>query len=64
MPPWPLIVEQKLKKLPASPGCYIYRDEKGDVLYVGKALVLKNRVRSYFQASTRHGSRIARMEKR
>ncbi len=64
MPPWPTIVEQKLKKLPASPGCYIYRDEKGEVLYVGKALVLKNRVRSYFQASTRHGNRIARMVRR
>ncbi len=52
---------EKLKKLPASPGCYIYKDEKGDILYVGKALVLKNRVRSYFQASTRHGTRIARL---
>lgn len=54
-------VAAKLKKLPASPGCYIYRDENGGVLYVGKALVLKNRVRSYFQGSTRHSTRIARM---
>lgn len=54
-------VAAKLKKLPASPGCYIYRDESGAVLYVGKALVLKNRVRSYFQGSTRHSTRIARM---
>lgn len=54
-------VVEKLKKLPASPGCYIYKDEAGSVLYVGKALVLKNRVRSYFQSSTKHGMRIARM---
>lgn len=54
-------VAEKLKKLPAKPGCYIYRDAKGEVLYVGKALVLKNRVRSYFQESTRHDNRIARM---
>lgn len=57
-------VTEKLKKLPGSPGCYIYRDVKGEVLYVGKALVLKNRVRSYFQGSTRHGLRIARMVSR
>jgi excinuclease ABC subunit C len=54
-------VAEKLKVLPAQPGCYIYKDDAGDVLYVGKALVLKNRVRSYFQASTRHGARIERM---
>lgn len=57
-------VVEKLKKLPAKPGCYIYRDAKAEVLYVGKALVLKNRVRSYFQESTRHGLRIARMVSR
>lgn len=54
-------VADQLKKLPAKPGCYIYRHADGSVLYVGKALVLKNRVRSYFQASTRHDARIARM---
>ncbi|MEQ1932332.1 MAG: excinuclease ABC subunit UvrC [Fimbriimonadaceae bacterium] len=59
--PFPDVVVEKLKKLPAKPGCYIYHGEKGDVLYVGKALVLKNRVRSYFQASTRHSNRIERM---
>lgn len=55
------IVEDKLKLLPAQPGCYIYKDESGAVLYVGKALVLRNRVRSYFQASAKHGPRIDRL---
>jgi excinuclease ABC subunit C len=54
-------VNERLEKLPATPGCYIYKDEKGGVLYVGKAISLKNRVRSYFQASAKHGPRIARL---
>lgn len=54
-------VTEKLKKLPGSPGCYIFKDEHGGVLYVGKAVSLKNRVRSYFHKSTNHGLRIARM---
>ena len=58
---FPEKVEEKLKNLPNSPGCYIYRGEKEEVLYVGKAIVLKNRVRSYFQESAKHGIRIARL---
>jgi excinuclease ABC subunit C len=58
---WPDNVLEQLKKLPAKPGCYIYRDKENQILYVGKALSLKSRVRSYFQSSTRHGNRIARM---
>ncbi|MBI5705972.1 MAG: excinuclease ABC subunit UvrC [Armatimonadetes bacterium] len=54
-------VAEKLKKLPGNPGCYIFKDENGSVLYVGKAVVLKNRVRSYFHQSTKHAMRIARM---
>ncbi|CAN1552460.1 UvrC Nuclease subunit of the excinuclease complex [Fimbriimonadaceae bacterium] len=54
-------VNERLEKLPATPGCYIYKDDKGGVLYVGKAISLKNRVRSYFQASAKHGPRIARL---
>lgn len=42
-------LEEKLKLLPARPGVYLYRDDKGKIIYVGKALSLKNRVRSYFQ---------------
>ncbi len=59
--PFPDLVVEKLKKLPAKPGCYLYHGEKGEVLYVGKALVLRNRVRSYFHASTRHSNRIERL---
>ncbi|MDI9636949.1 excinuclease ABC subunit UvrC [Kamptonema cortianum] len=54
-------VKDLLKKLPAKPGCYIYKDEAGDVLYVGKAISLRSRVRSYFQASSKHTSRIERL---
>jgi excinuclease ABC subunit C len=42
-------VLKKLEALPASPGCYVFRDRKGDVIYVGKAKSLRARVRSYFQ---------------
>lgn len=59
--PLPDPVRDKLKSLPAKPGCYLFKDGAGEVLYAGKALSLKNRVRSYFQASARHGLRIARM---
>src|SRR5687768_7797771 len=43
-------VRDKLKGLPAQPGVYLFRDERGDVLYIGKARTLRPRVRSYFQA--------------
>ena len=42
---------QKLDNLPSAPGCYVFRDSKGGVLYVGKAKSLRSRVRSYFQDS-------------
>lgn len=44
-------MREKLDKLPESPGVYIYRDEQGEIIYVGKAVSLKHRVRSYFGAS-------------
>ena len=43
---------QKLESLPVSPGCYIFKDKAGAVLYVGKAKSLRSRVRSYFQDSS------------
>jgi excinuclease ABC subunit C len=42
-------LKRKLGDLPTRPGCYLYRDEGGNLLYVGKAKVLRNRVKSYFQ---------------
>ncbi len=45
----PSLIEQKLALLPAQPGCYLFKDSKGAVLYVGKAKSLRSRVRSYFQ---------------
>ena len=43
---------QKLASLPVSPGCYLFKDKQGAVLYVGKAKSLRSRVRSYFQESS------------
>src|SRR5213595_2517647 len=45
-------VQEKLKSLPAKPGVYLFRDAKGEVLYIGKAKSLRPRVRSYFQKTT------------
>ncbi|OPX85454.1 MAG: UvrABC system protein C [Pelotomaculum sp. PtaB.Bin104] len=47
-------LEEKLKNIPARPGVYLYRDEHGKIIYVGKAVSLKHRVRSYFQPGARH----------
>ncbi|OCA91321.1 excinuclease ABC subunit C [Bacillus sp. FJAT-27225] len=45
------IIKQKLALLPDQPGCYLMKDRQGTIIYVGKAKVLKNRVRSYFTGS-------------
>lgn len=55
------LIKQRLKSLPDKPGCYLYKGSKGEILYVGKAISLKNRVRSYFRKSANHGTRIARL---
>lgn len=45
----PAFITDKLSQLPATPGVYLYKDKKGKIIYVGKAAVLRNRVRQYFQ---------------
>lgn len=47
-------LESKLAHLPDQPGVYLFKDQAGELLYVGKAAVLSNRVRSYFKKGTDH----------
>ena len=54
-------IEEELKKLPAKPGVYIMHDAKDAIIYVGKAISLKNRVRQYFQSSRNKGVKIEQM---
>lgn len=54
-------IEEELKKLPSKPGVYLMHDEKDEIIYVGKAISLKNRVRQYFQASRNKGAKIEQM---
>ncbi len=53
--------EEELKKLPASPGVYIMHDAEDAIIYVGKAISLRNRVRSYFRESTNKSPKIEKM---
>ena len=54
-------IEEELKKLPAQPGVYIMHDAKDEIIYVGKAISLKNRVRQYFQSSRGKTAKIEQM---
>lgn len=54
-------VEEKLSILPTKPGCYLYKDKNGEIIYVGKAINLRNRVRSYFQKSANHTPKVRRL---
>lgn len=54
-------LEEKLKSLPEQPGVYLMKDAEGKVIYVGKAVILKNRVRSYFQNSAGHSPKVRAM---
>ncbi len=56
-------IEEELNKLPKRPGVYIMHDKNDEIIYVGKAVVLRNRVRSYFRASTKKSVKIEQMVK-
>ena len=55
------VIEDELKKLPGKPGVYLMHDETDQIIYVGKAISLKNRVRQYFQSSRNKGAKIEQM---
>ena len=55
------LIEEELKKLPGKPGVYIMHGEKDEIIYVGKAVSLKNRLRQYFQSSRNKGAKIEQM---
>lgn len=54
------IIEDELKKLPGKPGVYLMHGEKDEIIYVGKAISLKNRVRQYFSRAGTGGPRLTR----
>ena len=54
-------IQEELKKLPKKPGVYLMHDEKDEIIYVGKAISLKNRVRQYFQSSRSKTAKIEQM---
>ena len=49
-------IEEELKKLPGKPGVYVMHDKDDNIIYVGKAVSLKNRVRSYFRKTNKNRS--------
>ena len=54
-------LEEKLAALPTNPGCYLFKDNQGVIIYVGKAINLRNRVRSYFQKSAQHSAKTRKL---
>ena len=56
-------IQAELKKLPDCPGCYLHKDAFGQIIYVGKAVNLKNRVRQYFQSPKNQSPKVRRMVK-
>ena len=57
-------LQEKLNSLPTSPGCYLYKDAAGEIIYVGKAINLRNRVRSYFQKGAKHTAKTRKLVSR
>lgn len=60
-PELPPELQAKLKALPTKPGCYLFRDAENEVIYVGKAVNLRHRVRSYFQSQRGHSAKTRRL---
>ena len=58
---WGEKLELKIRMLPESPGCYLMKDKDGTIIYVGKAVNLKNRVSQYFQENSSHNEKTRRM---
>lgn len=56
-------IQEHLKQLPVEPGVYLMKDKFDNIIYVGKAKILKNRVRQYFQSSKNHSSKVKSMVK-
>ena len=54
-------IQEELKKLPDHPGVYLMHDDRDAIIYIGKAVSLKNRVRQYFQTSRNKGPKIEKM---
>lgn len=57
-------LQATLDNLPTKPGCYLMKSSEGEIIYVGKAINLRNRVRSYFHASAQHSSKTRQMVRR
>ena len=56
-------ISEELKKLPSKPGVYIMKNADDEIIYVGKAISLKNRVRQYFQSNKNHSAKVISMVK-
>ena len=56
-------IKEKIKDFPQSPGIYMMRDDKGNIIYVGKSKSLRDRIKSYFVNSDNHSRKIKRMVK-
>ena len=54
-------IQEELKKLPTQPGVYLMHNKSDEIIYVGKAINLRNRVRQYFRESTQKTSKIEKM---
>ncbi len=58
------MMKNKIKQIPTKPGVYFFKDESGEIIYIGKAKQLRNRVRSYFQQSKHQSAKNISMIKR